>query len=86
MVSDSHFCCAYVTLPGALLAAWPDRPHVTRSMPCQQVYQGGETTDGRRIYVGNINYDCREDEIRNRFNEVCVAHAQISCARGTSWI
>ena len=34
------------------------------------VYQGGETTDGRRIYVGNINYDCREDEVRNAFNEV----------------
>jgi len=33
------------------------------------VYQGGETTDGRRIYVGNINYDFREEEIRQKFNE-----------------
>ena len=34
------------------------------------VYQGGETTDGKRIYVGNINYDCKEDEVRQQFNEV----------------
>ena len=37
-----------------------------------QVYQGGETTDGRRIYVGNINYDFREEELRGAFNEVRV--------------
>ena len=36
---------------------------------CSQPYQGGETTDGRRCYVGNINYDFREEEVRNAFNE-----------------
>ena len=35
----------------------------------QGSYQGGETTDGRRCYVGNINYEIREDEVRNAFNE-----------------
>ena len=43
---------------------------LTQLLSVLQVYQGGETTDGRRIYVGNINYDYREDEIRNAFNEV----------------
>ena len=37
------------------------------------VYQGGETTDGKRIYVGNINYDYSENEIRNAFNDVRFA-------------
>ena len=37
------------------------------------MYQGGETTDGRRIYVGNINYDFAENEIRNAFNDVRFA-------------
>ena len=34
-----------------------------------QPYQGGETTDGRRCYVGNINYEIREEEVRSAFNE-----------------
>ena len=48
------------------------------------VYQGGETTDGKRIYVGNINYDCKEDEVRQQFNEVslrCTPHSSL-CRRG----
>ena len=46
-----------------------------------QVYQGGETTDGRRIYVGNINYDFREEEMRAAFNEVRVFFLRVSLAR-----
>ena len=41
------------------------------------MYQGGETTDGRRIYVGNINYDYSENEIRNAFNDVRFTLLQI---------
>ena len=46
-----------------------------------QVYQGGETTDGRWIYVGNINYDFREEELRGAFNEVRVFFLRVSLAR-----
>ena len=48
-------------------------PHSSRDRPVSpraQPYQGGEASDGRRIYVGNINYDFREEELRNRFEEV----------------
>jgi hypothetical protein len=45
------------------------------------VYQGGEVSDGRRIYVGNINYDIREDEVRDKFTEVtrqpAIGHWQL---------
>ena len=34
-----------------------------------QPYQGGEASDGRRIYVGNINYELHEDAVRNAFTE-----------------
>ena len=33
-------------------------------------YQGGEDTGGRRVYIGNINYDFKEDELRSEFGEV----------------
>jgi len=33
------------------------------------VYQGGEETGGRRVYVGNINYDTKEEELRSEFSE-----------------
>ena len=33
------------------------------------VYLGGETTDGKRVYIGNINYEVREEELRNAFSE-----------------
>ena len=38
--------------------------------PAPQGYEGGAQSDGKRCYVGNINYDVREDEIRNAFQEV----------------
>ena len=51
-----------------------------------QVYQGGETTDGRRIYVGNINYDFREEEIRQKFNEVRLCRVSVRAERtGIVW-
>ena len=34
-----------------------------------QPYQGGEASDGRRIYVGNINYELQEDTVREAFQE-----------------
>ena len=36
-------------------------------------YQGGEDTGGRRVYIGNINYDVKEDELRAEFSEVSPA-------------
>ena len=63
-----------------------------------QPYQGGEVSDGRRIYVGNINYEFREDEVRNAFTEVrrqlgsagrraphCHAHGMLSVLCPLSW-
>jgi hypothetical protein len=61
-------CCACLALTPP-----PDSP--------EQVYQGGETTDGRRIYVGNINYDFAENEIRNAFNDVRMRRVALGCAR-----
>ena len=37
-----------------------------------QVYQGSEGLDGKRVYVGNINYEVREAELRTAFQEVCL--------------
>merc|ERR1740115_276434 len=33
------------------------------------VYQGGEATGGKRVYVGNINYDTKEEDITSEFSE-----------------
>ncbi|KAL1508441.1 hypothetical protein AB1Y20_004544 [Prymnesium parvum] len=33
------------------------------------VYEGGNDSDGKRCYVGNIGYDVKEDEIRSAFSE-----------------
>ena len=52
----------------SLISSYPQMPE--RALTCPQPYQGGEASDGRRVYVGNINYDFREEEIRGAFTEV----------------
>jgi len=32
------------------------------------VYHGGEVTGGRRVYVGNINYETKEEDIKTEFS------------------
>ena len=54
-------------------------PHC--SLALRQVYQGGEVTGGRRVYIGNINYDTREDEIKADFSEVQLPWPALACAR-----
>ena len=64
-----------------LIWRFRSRRAVTRGRPCTgsrgqansaMVYQGGEDTGGRRVYVGNIAYDCTESEIRIAFAEVAA--------------
>ena len=56
-------------------------PHA-RALP--QVYQGGEDVHGRRIFVGNVNYEVNEDELRDHFGKVRITRRgpnMRSCAR-----
>ena len=53
-------------------------PHC--SLALRQVYQGGEVTGGRRVYIGNINYETREDEIKAEFSEVQLPWPALACA------
>ena len=39
-----------------------------------QVYLGGDTSEGKRIYVGNIQYEVREEDIRDEFGKVRLNH------------
>ena len=65
------------------------RAVLTRA-PLPQVYQGGEDGHGRRIFVGNVNYEVNEDDLRDHFGKVRSragpkhARAQ-TCARGGGW-
>ena len=65
----------------------PLTPHC--SLALRQVYQGGEITGGRRVYVGNINYEIKEEDIKTEFSVVRLAHGRPSgcrllCARSLS--
>ena len=33
------------------------------------MYQGGEDTGGKRVYIGNVNYEVREEELRSLFDQ-----------------
>ena len=49
----------------------------TAPFALHQVYQGGEVTGGRRVYVGNINYDTKEEDIKTEFSLVRLAHGRL---------
>mmetsp|Transcript_15857 Transcript_15857/g.26359 ORF Transcript_15857/g.26359 Transcript_15857/m.26359 type:complete len:443 (-) Transcript_15857:1071-2399(-) len=49
------------------------------------VYSGGEETGGKRIYIGNINYEVREEELRNFFSEYGPI-TQVSYKQGFAFI
>ena len=54
-----------------------------------QVYQGGEDTGGKRVYVGNINYEVTQEELKGLFKEVSLcacAARQCTAARLASKI
>ena len=49
-----------------------------------QVYQGGDTSEGKRVYIGNIQYEVREEDIRDEFGKVpepCLPQLLVSCYR-----
>jgi len=50
-----------------------------------EAYKGGERCEGRRVYIGNINYEVKEEELRGLFDQY-GAITNISYKQGYAFI